>query len=148
MVTTERKASLDTSLSHYATLADEERVTRTAVALEENGIGVLRATDGGQARRIVLDLIPEGAQVHHGASVSLEASGIVGEIESSGRYDPLKPRIWSMDRETEARRDPAPRRGPGRDARQRPRRHRGEERSSPRRRVAASWALTPRVPGR
>jgi LUD domain len=99
---TEGKASFDSSLSHYETLADEDRVTRTAVALEENGIGVLRATDGGEARRIALDLIPEGAQVHHGASVSLEASGIVGEIESSGRYDPLKPRIWSMDRETEA----------------------------------------------
>jgi hypothetical protein len=99
---TERKVSLDSSLSYYATPADGERVTRTAVALEENGIGVLRAKDGDEARRIVLDLIPEGAQVHHGASVSLEASGIVGEIESSGRYDPLKPRIWSMDRETEA----------------------------------------------
>jgi hypothetical protein len=99
---TEGKTSLDSSLSPYATLADEERVTRTAVALEENGIAVLRATDRGEAKRIVLDLIPDGAQVHHGASVSLEASGIVGEIESAGRYDPLKPRIWSMDRETEA----------------------------------------------
>ena len=99
---TEGKATLDSSLSHYATLADEESVTRTAVALEKNGIAVIRATDRAEAKRIVLDLIPEGAQVHHGASVSLEASGIVGEIEGAGRYDPLKPRIWSMDRETDA----------------------------------------------
>jgi YkgG family uncharacterized protein len=99
---TERTASVDSSLSRYASPADEERVIRTAAALEENGIGVLRAKDGGEARRIVLDLIADGAQVHHGASVSLEASGIVAELESFGRYDPLKPRIWSMDRETEA----------------------------------------------
>ena len=35
---TEGKATLDSSLSHYATPADEESVTRTAVALEKNGI--------------------------------------------------------------------------------------------------------------
>ena len=99
---TEGKGTLDSSLSQYATLADEESVTRTAVALEKNGIVVLRATDRAEAKRIVLDLIPEGAQVHHGASVSLKASGIVGEIEGAGRYNPLRPRIWSMDRETDA----------------------------------------------
>jgi L-lactate utilization protein LutC len=99
---TEQNASLDSSLSQYAALADDDRVTRTAAALEGNGIGVLRASDAREARRIVLDLIPEGSQVHHGASLSLDASGIAAEIESSGRYEPLKPRIWSMDRETEA----------------------------------------------
>ena len=94
--------SVDSSLSGYAALADEDRVARTAAALEANGIGVLHATDAREARRIVLDLIPEGAQVHHGASVSLDASGIAREIESSDRYAALKPRIWSMDREVEA----------------------------------------------
>lgn len=102
MVITERNAYLDSSLSQYAALAGDDRVTRTAAALEGNGIGVLRAADAREARRILLDLIPEGSQVHHSASVSLDASGIAGEIESSGRYEPLKPRIWSMDRETEA----------------------------------------------
>ena len=37
---TEGKATLDSALSHYATLADEDSVTRTAVALEKNGIAV------------------------------------------------------------------------------------------------------------
>ncbi|HEV8249687.1 MAG TPA: LUD domain-containing protein [Gaiellaceae bacterium] len=99
---TERSTDVDSSLSRYAALADDDRVARTAVALEANGIGVLRAADAREARRIVLDLIPEGAQVHHGASVSLDASGIAQEIESPDRYDALKPRIWSMDRELEA----------------------------------------------
>ena len=40
--------------------------------------------------------------MHHGASPSLEDSGIAAEIEQSGRYEPLRPRIWSMDRETQA----------------------------------------------
>ena len=50
----------------------------------------------------MLGLIPDGSQVHHGASQSLEESRIAEEIEKSGRYEPLRPRIWSMDRKTQA----------------------------------------------
>jgi YkgG family uncharacterized protein len=88
--------------TRFATLAEEERVQRTAAALEANGINVLRAADAADAKRIVLDLIPDGSQVHHGASETLEVSGITHEIENSGRYDPVRPRIWSMDRKTQA----------------------------------------------
>ena len=63
---------------------------------------MLRAADAAEAREIVLGLIPAGAQVHHGASETLEVTGITDEIEKSGRYEPLRPRIWSMDRGTQA----------------------------------------------
>ena len=63
---------------------------------------MLRAADAAEAKRIVLGLIPDGSQVYHGASESLEVSGITDEIEKSGRYEPLRPRIWSMDRKTQA----------------------------------------------
>jgi hypothetical protein len=100
---TELYPDLDRSISRrFGTLADEARVKRTAAALEANGISVLRAGNAADAKRIVLGLIPEGSQVHHGASQSLEVSGITDEIEKSGRYDFLRPRIWSMDRKTQA----------------------------------------------
>jgi L-lactate utilization protein LutC len=86
----------------FGMLADDARVQRTAAALEANGISVLRAADAAEAKRIVLGLTPEGSQVHHGASQSLEVSGITDEIEKSARYDPVRPRIWSMDRKTQA----------------------------------------------
>ena len=85
----------------FGTAADDARVRRTAAALEANGIGVLRAADAADARRIVLDLIPAGSQVYHGASKSLADSGITEAIEKSGRFDPIRPRIWSMDRKTQ-----------------------------------------------
>src|SRR5881275_772384 len=75
---------LHTSIKRrFGTLAGDARVMRTAAALEANGISVLRAADAAEAKRIVLGLIPDGSQVHHGASQSLEKSGIAGEIEKS-----------------------------------------------------------------
>ena len=85
----------------WGTAADDARVKRTMAALEAHGISVLRASDAAAAKRIVLDLIPDGSQVHQGASQSLDAIGITDEIEKSGRHEPIRPRIWSMDRKTQ-----------------------------------------------
>jgi len=102
-VSTEVQLDLDQSIKRrFGTVADDARVTRTTAALEANGISVLRAADAAEAKRIVLGLIPNRSQVHHGASESLEASGIIDEIEKSGRYDPVRPRIRNLDRKTQA----------------------------------------------
>jgi len=100
---TQLNPTLDRSITRrFATTADEALVERTAAALEANGITVFRASNSADAKRLVLDLIPDGSQVYHGASQTLEATGITDEIENSGRYDPVRPRIWSMDRATQA----------------------------------------------
>jgi hypothetical protein len=85
----------------FATLADEASVRRAIEALEANGITVLRARDGAEARRIVLERIPARASVHHGASQSLDVTGISEELDASGRFDAIGPRAWSMDRATQ-----------------------------------------------
>ena len=86
----------------FNTRPDDAHVRRIAAALEANGMTVLRAADSAEAKRIVLGLIPDGSQVHHGASQTLEVTGIIDELESSGRYDPVRPRMLSMDRKTQA----------------------------------------------
>lgn len=102
-MTTEIKLEFDEATKRrFASVADDARVTRTAAALEANGIRVLRAPNAAEAKRIVLDLIPDGSQVHSGASQSLEVSGIIDEIEGSSSYDALRPRVWSLDRDTQA----------------------------------------------
>jgi L-lactate utilization protein LutC len=101
-VISELRPNLDRSISRrFGRLSDEARVNRTAAALESNGIGVLRAADAAEAKRIVLGLIPDGSQVYHGASQTLEATGIIEALETSGRYEPLRPQIWGMDRKTQ-----------------------------------------------
>src|SRR3989440_8665092 len=98
----ELKPDLDRLLSQrWGTLADDVRVKRTIAALEANGVSALRASDAAEAKRMVLDLIPDGSEVHQGASQSLDVVGIADEIAKSGRYEALRPRIWSMDRQTQ-----------------------------------------------
>jgi hypothetical protein len=102
-VSTEIQPDLEESIKRqFGTLADEGQVARTAAALEANGIRVLRAADATEAKRIVLGLIPDGAQVHSGASQSLDVSGITDAIENSSHYDAVRPQTMSLDRETQA----------------------------------------------
>jgi len=101
MITAPIRSNERSSKQRFDTLAGEARVRRAANALERNGITVLRAKDAAQARSIVLGLIPEGAQVHQGASQTLEVTGITQELEASGRFDFLRARVRSMDRQTQ-----------------------------------------------
>jgi YkgG family uncharacterized protein len=87
--------------TRFGTPATEARVQRAIVALKANGVTVRRARDSAEAKRIVLELIPEGTTVHHGASQTLDATGITQELETSGRYEPIGPRVRSMDRATQ-----------------------------------------------
>jgi LUD domain len=54
------------------------------------------------ARTRASGLIPEGASVFTGASETLRLSGIEADINTSGRYQAVKPRTRGMDRLTEA----------------------------------------------
>jgi YkgG family uncharacterized protein len=100
---TELQPDLDRSIRRrFGALADDVSIKRATVALEANGISVLRAADAAEAKEMVLGLIPDGSEVHHGASQTLEVTGITAEIEKPGRYQPLRPRIFNMDRETQA----------------------------------------------
>jgi L-lactate utilization protein LutC len=102
-VIAELRPDVDPEISRrFGIVADDSRVRRATTALEANGISVLRAADAAEAREVVLRLIPDGSQVHHGASLSLEVAGITDEIDKSGRYESLRPRIFSMDRQTRA----------------------------------------------
>ena len=87
----------------FAKLADDEQIERTAKALEANGIHAVVAENGEEAKRIFFELVPEGAEIFLGASVTLETLGIKDKIDKSGRYDPIRPKMFAMDRATQGR---------------------------------------------
>jgi hypothetical protein len=78
--------------------ASVERLERAAVALAAHGFAVETLDDAAAARARVKDLIPEGASVFTGASETLRLSGIDEDINASGRYQAVKPRVLAMDR--------------------------------------------------
>ena len=60
----------------FAQPADAERLERTADALRQRGFQVTIAESGDQARQLVLDALPEGAEVHTGLSETLQQIGL------------------------------------------------------------------------
>jgi hypothetical protein len=92
-----------TSIEEFARLATDEKIERTSKALEANGIHTLIAENGADAKRLFFELVPEGAEVFLGASVTLEKLGIQEEIDQSGRFDALRPKMFAMNRETQGR---------------------------------------------
>jgi L-lactate utilization protein LutC len=78
--------------------ADRARLERTAAALNGRGFKARVADSAEQARQVVLNAIPEGAEVHIALSETMRELGITSVIEESGRYDSLR-----SDRETQGR---------------------------------------------
>jgi hypothetical protein len=84
----------------FAEPATARRLERAASALTAHGFSVEIVDDAAAARTRVKDLIPEGASVFTGASETLRLSGIEEDINTSGRYQAIKPRVLAMDRAT------------------------------------------------
>jgi hypothetical protein len=82
--------------------APAQRLERAAAALRAHGFTVEILDDATAARARVKELIPEGASVFTGASETLRLSGIDADINASGRYEAVKPRVLGMDRATGA----------------------------------------------
>jgi hypothetical protein len=89
--------------SEFSELASGERIARAAAALERNGIRPLLAATGADARGLVGSLLTDGSEVYNNTSQTLEAIGVADDIERSGRYQPLRLRLYRMDREMQHR---------------------------------------------
>ncbi|RPJ27034.1 MAG: hypothetical protein EHM33_09465 [Chloroflexi bacterium] len=103
MLKTQDSASELVPNQEFAKLANDQQIERTAKALEANGIQAVVAENGEDAKRVFFELVPEGAEVFLGASVTLETLGIQSEIDKSGKYDAVRPKTFAMNRETQDR---------------------------------------------
>jgi hypothetical protein len=82
--------------------APAHRLEQAAAALRSHGFGAEILDDAAAARRRVRDLIPQGASVLTGASETLRLSGIDVDINTSGRYQSVRPQTLAMDRVADA----------------------------------------------
>ncbi len=67
----------------YNTLASPEVVARTASALNEHGTETLTVKDGAAALEKIKELIPPGASVMNGSSVTLEQIGFIDYLKAN-----------------------------------------------------------------
>ena len=86
----------------FADSAPAGSLERAAAALTEHGFTVEILDDAAAARTRIKDLIPEGASVFTGASETLRLSGIDEDLNASGRYQAVRPRVLAVDRVTGA----------------------------------------------
>ena len=86
----------------FTRIASDEQIERAAQALRSNNIHALVVESAEEARKMVLELLPEGAEVLANISKTLETLGLTAEIDKSGRYDAVRPKVMSLDRKTQA----------------------------------------------
>ena len=98
-----------TDVSNVATshdwtlLADTAALEKTMTALAANGLNPVLVESAAEAKRNVLDLLPEGIDVFTATSATLTATGIAEAINESGRYISLRKQMMAMDRTTQHR---------------------------------------------
>ena len=93
----------EAAVAEFAGLASDAQIDRTAAALARNGFASLVVDSGAEARDAVRSILPIGAEVFNNTSRTLETIGIAEDIERSGLYQSLRPRLYRMDREMQAR---------------------------------------------
>ncbi len=59
--------------------------------------------NGEEAKKKALELLPQGAEVFTMTSQTLETIGLDKEINESGQYNAVRPKLMVMDRKTQSR---------------------------------------------
>ena len=86
----------------FARLATDEQIENVVNALETRNIHAAVVNSGEEAKKLVLDILPQGMEVYANVSKTLEDIGVTAEIDRSGRYDAVRPRVLALDRKTQA----------------------------------------------
>ncbi len=86
----------------FARLASAQQIEKVVDALETRNIHAVVVNNGEEAKKLVLNLVPPGAEVYANVSKTLEDIGVTAEIDKSGRYQAVRPKVVALDRKTQA----------------------------------------------
>jgi hypothetical protein len=88
---------------NYADPASETTLEEVAARIRERNIEVVIVNDREEARQVVLERIPKGAEVHSGKSKTLQDCGIFDVLQDPDQYSALRHQLLKLDRKTQAR---------------------------------------------
>jgi hypothetical protein len=97
-----RSHAKSTDHNPFMVAADEEMLGSAAEGLRSRGFKVEVLDDVEAARTRIAELVPDGDSVFTATSETVRTSGIEADLNASGRYDAIKPRVTAMDRATQA----------------------------------------------
>jgi hypothetical protein len=87
----------------YMEQASDTKIEQVAEKIRERNIEVVIVKNREEARQIVLERIPAGAEVHTGKSKTLKDAGIFDALQEPEKYDWLRTKFMKMDRKTQGR---------------------------------------------
>jgi L-lactate utilization protein LutB len=85
----------------YAALASEASLEKAAEHLTESGMTAHIVETGADARRLALELMPDGAEVFTAASKTLDEIGLLDAIENTTRLRSVRAMLKEMDMATQ-----------------------------------------------
>jgi hypothetical protein len=103
MLKESRNPIMTQTIDKFSTPATEVILQRVVSTLRERNIDGVVVDTGDDARKLVLERLPQGAEVHSGKSKTLQEAGIFELIQDPNRYHALRPRYLKMDRQTQGR---------------------------------------------
>jgi L-lactate utilization protein LutC len=81
----------------------ETIIQQVAERIRERNIEVVIVNSGEEARKVALERIPKGAEVHSGKSKTLQDAGIFDALQDLNQYNALRHQMMKMDRKTQGR---------------------------------------------
>jgi hypothetical protein len=78
-------------------------IEKTIKALAANGIEAHFAANAEEAKVRALSFVPAGAEVFAMTSITLDEIGVSKEINETGKYDAVRPKLFTMDPKTQGR---------------------------------------------
>jgi LUD domain len=85
----------------FGQLATDKSIEKTKDALTKNGIDVFIVETGAEAKDKALQMIPQGAEIMNMSSVTVDSIGLAKEINESGKYNSVRKKFATMDRQTQ-----------------------------------------------
>ena len=83
--------------------ASEQTLQTVVEKLKKRNIEGVIVDSGDDARKLVFEKLPRGAEVHCGKSKTLQDAGIMDLATDTTLYDALRPQYLKMDRQKQAR---------------------------------------------
>ncbi len=90
-------------MTNWTTIPNQTVIEKTIEALKANNIDAIVVDTGEQAKQKALELIPQGAEVMTMTSVTVDTIGLSKELNESGKYAAVKPKLYALDPATQKR---------------------------------------------